>query len=372
MNDRGEYRGIFVSFADDPDAHALSGDAVKLLLMLKLTLPPTGIGIVYLSKLCDQVNCERARLDQVFAELEAPKPGRDRGWIVRERNVVWIVNALAFETNLNPANQKKHVPFVRKLIAQLDSRLEIVSAFKKTYPQWFQGDPITSAKPSNTVSDSLSKPKHLHTTPLHSNPNSGDLEQERARSDGLSHAAAPLTDALAQLPKPALDFLRTFYPRNTANAERRTDVAQQLCATLNGGAEYRGQRVQAFTVDRLATKCRDVMREGVRDPDKAIAVLLLKLGDTSDQSAPGVTVAKIDAAQSLADERETNADLERASAWLSDHPDVDASIDEQLERDGFERDLDETDVRRITRNIARNSLILAAWRNAGASEPSHV
>jgi len=54
-----------------------------------------------------------ARLDEVLAELERAKPGRDRGWIVRDRNIVWIVNGLACEPALTAANSQKHVPFVQ-------------------------------------------------------------------------------------------------------------------------------------------------------------------------------------------------------------------------------------------------------------------
>lgn len=155
MNDRGEYRSLFVAFADDADVHALSGDAFKLLIMLKLTLPVTGIGVVYLSKLCDQVGCDRARLEGLMGELEAAKPGSDYGWIRRERNVVWIVNALRFEPNLAPANAKKHRPYIQRLAAQLDARMTIVAAFRAHYPEWF--DTVSDGKSNRT--DRVSKQK---------------------------------------------------------------------------------------------------------------------------------------------------------------------------------------------------------------------
>ena len=59
MSDRGEYRTLFVRLADDPDVHALSSDALKALVMLKLSLPSTGLGVIYPSKLGDQVGCDR-------------------------------------------------------------------------------------------------------------------------------------------------------------------------------------------------------------------------------------------------------------------------------------------------------------------------
>jgi hypothetical protein len=152
VNDRGEYRSCFVAMADDPDIHAMSPGAFKLLWMLKLSLPATGIGVVYPSKLSDQVGADREQLESLLAELEAAKPGRDLGWIVRERNVVWIVNGLACEPNLSPTNAKKHVPYVRRLIAQLPRDLAIVRQFKRRYAQWFPADDIGKRLPTDTLS----------------------------------------------------------------------------------------------------------------------------------------------------------------------------------------------------------------------------
>lgn len=366
MNDRGEYRTLYVAFADDPDVHALSGDAVKLFLMLKLSLPAIGIGVIYPSKLCDQVGCDRARLEVILRELESPKSGKHMGWIRRERNVVWIVNGLACEPGLSAANVKKHVPFVKKVLNSLDNRSQIVNDFKTYYPQWFQPLPIEHPK----ASDSLPLPKQVFnkslTKQVHSNTSGSEpvAGKHFPAADTASAPLASLTDALKQLPKGALDFLSTFYGREIAGTDRRTDVARQLLATLADGAEYRGQRVLAYSRDRLVAKCRAVIREGVRDPDKAIAVLLLKLGDTSDGTAPGAEAGVATAAEIVADERDAVRDIASASTWLEDHPEIEAAIDEQLATEL--PPIDEQPMQQLTRTMMRRSLIITAWRAAGA------
>jgi hypothetical protein len=83
------------------------------------------------------------------------------------------------------------------------------------------------------------------------------------------------------LPAAAVEFARAFY--RAAPTDRKQDVYRQLMATLNGGARLRrGVIVTAGSVERLEVKCREVIQEGVDDPDKAIVVLLTKLADSTD------------------------------------------------------------------------------------------
>src|SRR5262245_9320069 len=171
VSERPEYRILYATLADDADVHALSGDAFKLLIMLKLSLPATGLGVIYPSKLCDQVGCDRGRLETILAELEMPKPGRQRGWIRRDRNIVWITNALAFESGLTPANAN-HVKYVRKLVASVDAKSQAVAEFRDFYPAWFQHLPKPirrGSKTRETFGDPFTNPigigsgsKHKH------------------------------------------------------------------------------------------------------------------------------------------------------------------------------------------------------------------
>ena len=46
MNDRGEFRPIYVALVDGPDFQVLSGQARWTFVTLKLTLGAVGIGVV--------------------------------------------------------------------------------------------------------------------------------------------------------------------------------------------------------------------------------------------------------------------------------------------------------------------------------------
>jgi hypothetical protein len=203
------------------------------------------------------------------------------------------------------------------------------------------------------------------TTPLEAlHPTSNKRGGEAAAEHPADRAdrPAPPADAgtsTADLPRDAVALLDRFYP---ADNPRRRDVAQQLRASLGAGAKFdKGTTVRAGSVDRLAAKCREVLDEHVRVPDSAIRLLLIKLGDTSDGSAPGVTVAKIEADEQRRDEQATAADEATAERWLNDHLTVAASIEEQLNRDGF---AGEDDFTRMGRRMARRNLVLAAWSKA--------
>jgi hypothetical protein len=202
-----------------------------------------------------------------------------------------------------------------------------------------------------------------------SNRRSGDLDPEsaRARANGASPhepGSAPPADALRpeDLPPAAQALVARFYPRGETDPRRRRDVVTQLLATLGAGARYRKAPVRAHSIDRLERRCAEVLREGMKDPDKAIVVLLAKLSDTSDLSADRQR-RELD---ERADEERTEAhDVAAADAWLVDRPDVAAAIDVQLDAEGLVAgDALQDSVRRIT----ARSLLLAAWRADGAPE----
>lgn len=350
---RGEYRTVFVAFGDDPDVHELSGNAVKLLLFLKLALPPTGIGVVYPSMFAEKMRCAAAELEQLLQELERPKRDSDRGWIARERNVVWIFNALKHEPNLIATNAKKHAPFVRRLVAELDHKLHIVAAFKSSYKEWFPDAPDTlwegyrnpiDRVSGDTVSDRVSKGYRNNSSNLtKQDQSSGDLSKERE-----------------PLPPAAVDFGRKFY--GSASPDRIRDVKRQLRATLNGGASFRkGVRVLACSPERLEAKCREVIAAGVKDPDKAIVVLLKKLGDVSDDSPTerAQADAKLDDARATGDGAHR---LQLALAWLDTQPALATEITQLVDAG-----LPPGSMPAIVA-IYRNAAISKAWRDAG--EPS--
>jgi hypothetical protein len=92
MSDRGEYRSFFVSILDDLDFQAMDGLVFKLLFALKMSLGPAGIGILRKLDLVEKLGCSLDELESSLVVLEAPKPGETHGWILRERNIVWLIN----------------------------------------------------------------------------------------------------------------------------------------------------------------------------------------------------------------------------------------------------------------------------------------
>jgi hypothetical protein len=176
---------------------------------------------------------------------------------------------------------------------------------------------------------------------------SGELHRDASRARDRAAPPAGASASAADLPPDAQSFLDEFY------ADDET-------------------RIRAGSPERLAIKIREVLDDGVRHADRAIVVLLKKLGDTSDGSAPGVTLAAETVAEERRDAQETGEDLERASAWLAEHPDVEGSIDARLEQDGLGPELDDDAIHRMSRGIARNAHLLAAWRTAGSPEVAHV
>jgi hypothetical protein len=172
---------------------------------------------------------------------------------------------------------------------------------------------------------------------------------------------APLASALAdsseEQRQQIADWLDDYYPDDN---RRRHDVAQQLVASLTTGARVkRGEVARAYTIARLAEKCTEVRSEGVHKRDRAIVVLLKKLGDTSDGSAPGRRQQESDEREADRDDVTSAAELTVAITWITDQPDVLASIDRQLALEypaGDGKTLD------LARTIAKNERIRAAYR----------
>lgn len=140
-------------------------------------------------------------------------------------------------------------------------------------------------------------PSEAHRSSESESETEKETEKEsdtRARENPHRRSAGPpvpLATAIEDLGPDVRSFIAVHWPKRSTPARRRAEVAKEILATLNGGALYKGQRVFAYSIDRLAAKCREVIRDRLEDPDKAMAVLLIKLGDTSDGSAPGVAEA---------------------------------------------------------------------------------
>jgi hypothetical protein len=173
VSERGDYRSTYCTFWDDPDVHGLSHLAYRVLTTLKGTLPASGIGIVYTSQLAER--CGSVTHDEIAAalsELERAKPGESHGWIVRERNVIWIVNGLRYEPTLTSANGN-HRKFLReRLLAPLGEKPQIVAAFRRYYAEWFTGAvpdlPETHAHGMPIPSERVSDHNPVQSSPIQS------------------------------------------------------------------------------------------------------------------------------------------------------------------------------------------------------------
>lgn len=203
----------------------------------------------------------------------------------------------------------------------------------------------------------------------HTTPNSG-AENYTGTLSRARELPAPLAAALADEPEPHRDAIAAWLDAYYDDDRRRLDVARQLVATLDhrGAKLSRGLAVRAFSVARLALKCDEVRREGVHKRDSAIVVLLKKLGDTSDGSAPGQQQAETERREATNDENAAAEELRAAVVWLDEHPEINASIDRQL---AVEYSAGDGKTLEITRTIAKKEMIRAAYR-VHAQEPAHA
>jgi hypothetical protein len=184
MSDRGDYRSIYCAFWDDADVHALSHLAYRVLTTLKGTLPAAGIAVVYPAILATRCGASPQQIEAALVELEAPPEHKPVGWIVRERNVIWIVNALRFEPTLTSSNKKHRAFLADRVLAPLGDR-PIVQAFRRHYPDWFSA-PATPPKAQNTETPPSQSDTTGDGNPVSGNPIEGVSDGYRNPIDSLS------------------------------------------------------------------------------------------------------------------------------------------------------------------------------------------
>jgi len=98
MIDRGTYRSIHTAIIDDPDFQDLPPMAKLLFYTCKMQLGASGIGIVYETTLAAQTGCHADTIGDAMAIL------CQRGWVLRERHVVWIRNGLKYDPSVTVEN----------------------------------------------------------------------------------------------------------------------------------------------------------------------------------------------------------------------------------------------------------------------------
>lgn len=302
---RLSYRSSYESLVDDADYQALSPLAQAVFHTLKLKLGMYGIAVLYTGVLEEIHRCASPhQVTEALRELEAKKTiSGAGGWIRRERNVVWLVNGLKFDpafTTGNANNRKGAIAYARSLprLALID---EFLSYYGLTTPSGTPS-PTPLPTPSPTPGGSTEtetetetesgkrseKGEGESTSPVEkpaqaANDPPADAGKDPANRNG---PADPLLDSV-----PIRRFLEAFYPVQEKTAaysvvlrqtRRRDDVLRQLRASLTSAGTKldRTTIVRSCDLAHLETYCADVDASAIRDPDKAIRVLLIKLRDT--------------------------------------------------------------------------------------------
>jgi hypothetical protein len=166
---------------------------------------------------------------------------------------------------------------------------------------------------------------------------------ERSGADGMGtdgiESGAERMGARAR--DPVGQFLEAFY--RGATPERIEQVRQQLRDALSpdGARVRKGETVRANSQAHLDRSLTDTIRQGVRDPDKAIVVALKKLKDPElDSRGHTVTEAASDQYK-REDKLFTLYHEEKAAAgrkWAKENPDrwkeIEAAVDQQLGNPG--------------------------------------
>ena len=146
MADKGEYRGIYTALPHDPDFQDLTPEARACWYPLKLELGLSGIDICYPETVARLSGYPTERVAEALADLEA------NGWLRRERNVFWLIDAVARDPGkpLDIPNSRKSI---QKHLATLP-KLAVVNDFARRHGfdiPFPDAEPI--ANPSATLAE---------------------------------------------------------------------------------------------------------------------------------------------------------------------------------------------------------------------------
>jgi hypothetical protein len=301
MSDRGEHRSFYVSILDDPDFQSMEGLVFKLLFALKLMLGAGGIGAIRKLGLTEVLGCSLDELEKSFVVLETAKPGEEFGWILRERNIVWLINGLRHERGLSPKSPQ-HRQYIANQLKPLGNRL-IVQRFRSHYPEWFD--------PTPDVDKSGAK----------KGPSRGQagVSDHRER-DGASDS----TETDTETSDSDRRFLETFYAG--ATPERRAKVLSELAAALSPkGVRVRGNDFARAKDRAHLDRCiARTIADEIRIPDRAIVVLMKKLQDEEKDDRgryPGEANVERDKAVIAKENAYDRARRAAANDWSKDNPD---------------------------------------------------
>ena len=219
MADRGTYRAIKVVLLDGPDFQQLPERARHLFQTLKLTFGPTGIEVRYPGALEVELSAKTGiPLEAVPGPLDTLK---ERGWIDREGNVIWIVGQLEHDPHMSWDDEKHRKSIWRHL--QGLPRLEIVGEFVRHYRQWFEaGESVTaknSPKPLDPAPVDLLHWLDAPPSKAHGRPTEGPSKALRRPFEGVDQAPGTPFEGVDQAPGTPFEVPSTEY--RVLNTEER-------------------------------------------------------------------------------------------------------------------------------------------------------
>lgn len=131
MSDRGSYRAIHSVTVDSPEFIDMGWQGQLVWFHLKLRLGPSGIGVLPAIEavLGEATGGDRGCHPDTIRQ--GITDGMNAGFLVRERNVLWLRNALKFEPSMSLKNEN-HRKRIQKHIAGLP-KLKIVNDFADYY-----------------------------------------------------------------------------------------------------------------------------------------------------------------------------------------------------------------------------------------------
>lgn len=337
MKEKQEYRSFYSRMIDDVDFQEMDGGVFKVLFVLKHSLGAAGIGILRKLMIAEQTGITVAALEAALAELAKPKGYGNRGWIVREKNIVWIVNALANEPNLS-ADNPKHITFIEERLLKPLGNAPIVDQFRTYYAAWF-GESKPGPRPAATTIDTVSD--RVSHTVAHTLPDTVSKERvsngygigngihERREPSDANREPRALEPSDVRVSDTVSGFLDRFY---AADANRRTAVARQLEQSLSseGARLSRGVRVKAKDPAHLERCCAAVIADPPDDPNVAIVWVLKKLQDEEKDNRgryPGEANVDRDKTQIARENAYEQAARVAARQWATEHPEQLADLE---------------------------------------------
>ena len=235
--DRGEYRAIHTVLVDSPEFIDLSPAAQLVFFQLKLRLGASGIDVIPAVEhvLAEATGYPTDAIGDAIGDAIA------NGFLVRERNVLWIRNGLKFEPFRSLENDN-HVTSILRHIESLP-KLQIVKDFADYY-----GLELEWHTPSHTPSQSDGIPKH----------------GERKTEDGDGVVVASSSSDLSNSPQ---TIRRARETRGDFDKELK-----DLCLEGKSSAKINGVRVG---VGLLHIQLEEMVRQTSEGPDVILGALRL-------------------------------------------------------------------------------------------------